>query len=79
MEAVDPPGDMEVATVEETVGEQEESVQDTLKEDEMDNMNFEKITDVDGNNKFKCKVCENEANTEGGMKRHITTKHLKPK
>ena len=73
------PETMEVTTDMETVGNQEGSVLDGMKEDEMDNMNFEKITDVDGKDKFKCKVCENEANTEGGMKRHITTKHLKPK
>ena len=74
-----PPDIMEVATIEETVGDQEVSVQDVIKEDEMDNMNFEKIKDEDGNDKFMCKVCENEANTEAGMKRHVTTKHLKPK
>ena len=53
--------------------------QDVVKDDDMDKNNFKKITDADGNDKFKCKVCDHEVNTEGGMKRHITTKHINPK
>ena len=52
-----------------------EEEQGAVKEDDMDKNNFEKIND----DKFKCKICEHEVNTEGGMKRHITTKHINPK
>ena len=53
--------------------------QDVVKDDDMNKNNFEKINDADGNDKFKCKVCDHKVNTEGGMKRHIMTKHVNPK
>ena len=74
MEVVEEPANPGLPAEKETAEEQ-----DAVKNDDMDKNNFDKINDADGNDKFKCKICDHEVNTEGGMKRHITTKHINPK
>ena len=63
MEVVEEPANPVLPVEKETTEEQ-----DAVKIDDMDKNKFDKISDADGNDKFKCKICDHEVNTEGGMK-----------